>query len=162
MKPDLGEIAKITDYIVSYSCKGNITWQEQREQTKKFIMVADSLTNDKEEFKRISKQVLNKTASKRIISKQEAMALLAKQEEMAFLGDMPFVLCSETIETIPINNSQKLQLDGKSRTNKRFVSIYANRKAEVHHLSLHEFYIHTKNINKNDKKGKYKIRWLVR
>ena len=64
MKPDLGEIAKITDYIVSYSCKGNITWQEEREQTKKLIMAADPLTNDKEELKRISKQVLNKNGLK--------------------------------------------------------------------------------------------------
>lgn len=37
-KPDIKEIAKVTDYVVSYSCKGNVTLKEEREQTKKLIM----------------------------------------------------------------------------------------------------------------------------
>ena len=35
--PDLSEIARLTDYIVSYSCKGNCTLKEEKEQTKKLI-----------------------------------------------------------------------------------------------------------------------------
>ena len=36
-KPNVGEIARVTDYIVAYSCKGNSTISEEREQMKKLI-----------------------------------------------------------------------------------------------------------------------------
>lgn len=36
--PDTYEIAKITDYVVSYSCKGGSTIKEEKEQTKKLIL----------------------------------------------------------------------------------------------------------------------------
>lgn len=36
--PDIGEIARITDYVASYSCKGNVTLKEEREHTKNIIM----------------------------------------------------------------------------------------------------------------------------
>lgn len=38
LNPDLGELAKITDYIVSYACKGHTTLKEEREQTRKLIL----------------------------------------------------------------------------------------------------------------------------
>ena len=37
--PDISELARVTDYIVAYSCKGNSTLKEEREQNKKMIMV---------------------------------------------------------------------------------------------------------------------------
>ena len=37
-KPDISEIAKVTDYVVAYSCKGNATLKEEREQTKKMTL----------------------------------------------------------------------------------------------------------------------------
>ena len=36
--PDIGEIAKVTDYVVSYACKGNTTVKEERKQNKRIIM----------------------------------------------------------------------------------------------------------------------------
>jgi hypothetical protein len=39
MKPDISEIARVTDYIVAYSCKGNLTMKEEKEQTKKLVMM---------------------------------------------------------------------------------------------------------------------------
>lgn len=38
MRPDISEIAKVTDYVVAYSCKGNATLKEEREQTKKMAL----------------------------------------------------------------------------------------------------------------------------
>jgi len=38
MDPDIAEIAKVTDYVVSYSCKGNTTLKEERQHTSKLIM----------------------------------------------------------------------------------------------------------------------------
>ena len=37
MKPDISEIARITDYIVAYSCKGNSTLKEERDQNRSIL-----------------------------------------------------------------------------------------------------------------------------
>lgn len=42
-KPNIAEIAKVTDYIVGYQCKGNHTWKEEREQTKKLILATEDV-----------------------------------------------------------------------------------------------------------------------
>ena len=36
--PNLSEIARVTDYVVSYACKGNTTVKEEREQNKSLIL----------------------------------------------------------------------------------------------------------------------------
>lgn len=36
--PDVGEIARVTDYVVAYSCKGNCTYKEEREHSKSLII----------------------------------------------------------------------------------------------------------------------------
>ena len=36
--PDIGEIAKVTDYVASYACKGNTTAKEERKQNTRIIM----------------------------------------------------------------------------------------------------------------------------
>ena len=37
-KPDIAELARVTDYVVAYSCKGNCTLREEREQNKKLVL----------------------------------------------------------------------------------------------------------------------------
>lgn len=36
--PNINEIARVTDYVVAYSCKGNTTVKEEREQNRKLLM----------------------------------------------------------------------------------------------------------------------------
>ena len=36
--PSLSEIARVTDYVVAYACKGNTSVKEEREQNKHLIM----------------------------------------------------------------------------------------------------------------------------
>lgn len=36
--PNMSEIARVTDYVVAYACKGNVTMKEEREQNKQLIM----------------------------------------------------------------------------------------------------------------------------
>lgn len=36
--PDVTEIANVTDYVVSYACKGNITHAIEKQQIKEFAM----------------------------------------------------------------------------------------------------------------------------
>jgi hypothetical protein len=45
--PDLAEIAEVTDYVVSYACKGNIAYSLEREQLKDFsrrLVLVSSIT----------------------------------------------------------------------------------------------------------------------
>lgn len=37
LKPDISEISRVTDYVVAYSCKGNATLKEEKEQMRKLI-----------------------------------------------------------------------------------------------------------------------------
>ena len=36
--PSIAEIAKVTDYVVGYACKGNTTTREERDQAKDLIL----------------------------------------------------------------------------------------------------------------------------
>ena len=147
--PDLSEIARITDYIVSYSCKGNTTWKEESEQIKKLIKASEDLSGDKNDVKRLAKQVMNKAASKRLISKQEAMVLLT---------ELPLVTCTESIESISINNSKTLKLEGESKSDQRLVTRYSKRPEWMSPMSLYDYFIYTYNEDPNRKnKKKYTI-----
>lgn len=143
--PDISEIAKITDYVVGYQCKGNHTWSEEREQIKQLVMASEDLTGDHEDLKRVAKQVMNKTSSKRIISKQEAMVLLS---------ELPLSSCTETIETLSINNSATLKNTGESNTDKRFVTEYSKRPMECEALSLYDYFLFKKNDGPRGKEGR--------
>ncbi len=36
--PNISEIARVTDYVVAYACKGNSTVKEELEQNRRLIM----------------------------------------------------------------------------------------------------------------------------
>ena len=136
LKPDIAEIARITDYIVSYSTKGNVTWKEENEQTKQLIMASDDVYGGIEDLRRVAKQVMNKSATKRLISKQEAMVLLS---------GLPLTMCTETVESVSINNSREIKKTPNAEaTDKRFVSVYGRRKICLD-MSLSEYFCCVKN-----------------
>ena len=150
---DIREISKVTDYVVAYSCKGNCTLREEKEQNKKMILASDSITGDKEDVKRICKQVMNRVASKRVISKQETMVLLGK---LALTG------CSESIEKVSISASKKIKLASKGNSDSidtKFINDYRDRSPWFHKYSLHDYYHHVKNHSRI--KTKYKIPHFV-
>ena len=144
-KPNIAEIAKVTDYIVGYQCKGNHTWKEEREQTKKLILATEDVGLGKDHLRKIAKQIMNKTATKRIISKQEAMVLLA---------GLPLTMCTETVESISINNSTKLKTATDNKQDTRFITEYSKRPVECEHLSLYQYFLFMKNDGKLPMKGK--------
>ena len=133
--PDLNEIARVTDYVVAYSCKGNITWKEEIEQTKQLVKSAEEFSGDKSDIARVAKKVMNKTASKRIISRQECMLLLA---------DLPLVQCSETIESVPINNSKTIS-SNTVKQDRRLITCYSKRPKHWETMTLKDYFLATKN-----------------
>ena len=138
--PDPSEIARITDYVASYSCKGNITLKEEREQTKKLVLAAEDVTGDESDVKRVCKQVMNKCATKRLISKQEAMVLLA---------DLDLTVSSEGFELVSTTISCRLRTSKsdvpKKPQKKKFINEYATRDPKYENLSLCQYFHATVN-----------------
>ena len=137
MNPDPVDVAKVTDYIVGYACKGNETLKEEKEQISSLILNAKDIHGCNKDVKRLARQILNKAGSKRVISKQEAMVHIANLELFS---------SSESIETVSISGEYNLQT-GRSNT---FLCKYANRCEEFWDLSLHEYFLKVKR-NKGNK-----------
>ena len=131
--PDPAEIARVTDYIVAYASKGNVSLVDEKKQIRRLITrcayankgtsanccifavyshpsffycsMSDD-TGSQLDVIRLSRHLLNRAASNRTISKQECMVLLS---------GLDLVMCSESIEMVSITGSYRLQ-DGASST----------------------------------------------
>lgn len=151
---DIREISKVTDYVVAYSCKGNCTLREEKEQNKKLILAAEGLTGDKADVKRVCKQVMNKVASKRVISKQETMVLLA---------DLALTMCTETVTPVSISRSKRVRADSdeppkkRSKNDEKFLEVYMKRPLAHIEYSLHAYFHFVKNQASGDMLSKHQI-----
>ena len=114
--PDPAEIARVTDYIVAYASKGNVSLADEKKQIRRLITrctyankgtsanccifavyshpsffycsMSDD-TGSQLDVIRLSRHLLNRAASNHAISKQECMVLLS---------GLDLVMCSESIE----------------------------------------------------------------
>jgi hypothetical protein len=130
--PNVKEIARVTDYVVSYNTKGNSTWLEEVTTSKSIILNTEPFTEDKHDLQRVCKKVMNKAATRRLISKQEGSVLVA---------DLPLTKCDEHIETVSISRSKKLSVNVSSTGSiSKFINEYARRDTKYSHLSLHDYF----------------------
>jgi hypothetical protein len=143
--PDASEIAKVTDYVVSYACKGNETLAIERKQVKDFALSCETETGDENDIIKTVQKCLNKTVSSRTITKQEAVCQL---------GKLPLVICSETIETVSLSGAVRISKNMNS-TYKTFLSKYNTRTTHLD-KSLHQFF-HLKKNNNLPRKMKKEI-----
>lgn len=147
--PDISEIARITDYVVSYSTKGNTTWHEELEQGKKIVLSAEDANQDKSDILRVTRQIMNKTSARRIISKQEAMCLL---------GKMNLTACTENVVTVSINNSMPLRKNASVPVSDfRMITRYSKRPSEMEHMNLYDYFDHIRNFAKRSTNEKTRI-----
>ena len=133
LHPDPSEIAKATDYIVAYACKGVETLHQERNQMISLIMAANETFGDHTDVQQLARQLLNKTIGEKMISKQEAMVLV---------GQLRLVHCSESIDTVSISGYYKLDKNYSSTT---FLKKYATRHPEDRHLTVHQYFHKNKN-----------------
>lgn len=135
MHPNPDEIARVTDYIVAYACKGNETIVEERSQMKALILGSQDISGTTNDVKRIARKLLNKTSKDKVISKQECMCQLAKLE---------LFMCSESIETVSISGEYRLCTSGEAKSS--FLTKYAKRNiTNCNEMSLHQYFHFTKN-----------------
>src|SRR5687767_5829922 len=135
LHPNPDEVARVTDYIVAYSCKGNETIVEERKQMKALILGSQEVSGTSNDVKRIARKLLNKTTKDKVISKQECMCHLAK---------LDLFLCSETIETVSLSGEYRLCTSGESKYS--FLTRYAKRNDPFSNdMSLHQYFHSVKN-----------------
>jgi GTPase SAR1 family protein len=137
--PDPEEIARVTDYIVAYQCKGNDSFQKERDEVKEYILnlkVEDSTGDPKRDSSKLAKQVMNRSLAHKMISKQESMVHLA---------GLDLHLCSETIEIVSISGCYRLTEDGGhvSKSNS-IMKRYGSRQYNLP-LSFDDYYDTLKN-----------------
>jgi len=99
MHPNPDEIARVTNYIVAYTCKGNESTVEEMKQMIALILGCQDMSGTTADVKKIAKKLLNRTSKEKVISKQECMCHLAK---------LNLFLCSESIETVSISGEYRL------------------------------------------------------
>ena len=98
MHPNVDELISVTEYVVSYTCKGNESYRLQRQHTIDFIKDydADSFDNSSQT---VLHKILNKNAKDRIISKHEVMVDLC---------ELDLWICSEQIEKISVSTGARV------------------------------------------------------
>jgi hypothetical protein len=142
--PDPEEIARVTDYIVAYQCKGNDSFQKEREGVKEYILnlkLEDSTGDCKRDSSKLAKQVMNRSLAHKMISKQEGMVHLA---------GLDLHLCSETIQTVSISGSYRLTEDAHVSKANCIMKRYASRKFNFD-MNFDDYYDSLKNTVKDAK-----------
>lgn len=134
INPNPDEIARVTDYIVAYACKGNETIVEEMKQMKALILGSQEVSGTSNDVKRIARKLLNTTTKNKIISKQECMCHLAK---------LDLFLCSESIDTVSISGEYRLCTSGEAQSS--FLTKYAKRDDKWKDKSLHQYFTEIKN-----------------
>lgn len=92
------------------------------------LLSYESQTGDESDVARWAHKLMNRSVANRTITKPEAMCEL---------GQLPMVICSESIETVSITGQTRCSIDATTST---ILSQYKNRHDIQEHLSLHEFY----------------------
>ena len=132
-KTSVAEISQISDYIISYVCKGTETSVQEKNRMKDVILNSSECTGDISDVKRISRHLLNEVIKNRVISKQETMCYIAR---------LPLFSCSEVIENVSISGYKRIGTGSEYSTS--FITKYANRK-EYLDKSMHEYFDIIKN-----------------
>lgn len=128
---DPEDVSRVTNYIVSYACKGSETVVEEKKAMIAIINAAKEEQGDKRDMKRLARRLLNQCSKNRVVSKQEAVCQLV---------GLPLFSCSETLENVSLAGNVKLGSEGEGRTT--LLTKYARRAPSLHHMSLDAFFHH--------------------
>ena len=140
--PDAQEIARVTDYVVAYACKGVETIQAEKDQIQDLIMAAKSKTETSDDVKRVARQILNHSIGEKLISKQECMVQLL---------ELDLYVCSESIKHVSLSGYRKITDQGIGAS-KNFRTQYQDR-TEYMDDSLYEYFVRMDGFNKQTKKA---------
>ena len=134
--PSPAEIAKATDYIVGYACKGNESLKMEKALIRQLILNATETHGDDTDVTRVARQILNQSIGEKMISKQEAMVQI---------GQLQLFDCSESIDTHSLSGYRKLHKDSNGKySGSTLLAKYANRAKRYETTSLYDYYFISK------------------
>jgi hypothetical protein len=134
---DAADVSRVTNYVVSYACKGNETVVEEKKCIESMIINAQDEMGNVQDVKRLARKVLNQASKNRVVSKQEAICQLV---------GLPLWSCSEAFQNVSLSGSIRLASEKESRTT--FLAEYARRSPELHFMSLHQYFHHKHNVTR--------------
>jgi hypothetical protein len=139
------DIITCSDYLVGYQMKGAHTISIERNNMKDLVMRMEDNNGDITGFFYAARKLLNRTSVERNISKQEAMCLV---------GQLPLVLCSDTLRPVSIspysrviNCKEQCGNDGE-RGDTGWVTKYEKRPGEEN-VSFHQYVSRELNFKSN-------------
>ena len=147
---DASDVARVTNYVVSYCCKGTESSVEEKKGMATIINMTMEEHGDVRDMKRLARRLLNECSKNRVLSKQEALCQQA---------GLDLFTCSEVMEPVSLSGNTRLgtEFEGK----KTVLYQYANRDVSLHHMSLDQYYHYRFNSdpasNKGDKRFKIPI-----
>ena len=96
------DVATISGYVVSYTCKGGVSYQSEQESVAALIDATDMefAEDDTGEALRLTRKIFNALSSSRVISKSEATLELL---------ELCLYWCTESFNHVRLSNVQKLQ-----------------------------------------------------
>jgi hypothetical protein len=131
---DVGDISRVTNYVVSYSCKGNESEIQEKLSLKSIILRAEIDHGDQRDVTKLATRLLNEACKTRVISKQEATCQLA---------GLDLYSCSEHVKTESLAGEHRLGTENQALTS--ILVKYAKRDESLHKMNLYEFFDHYHN-----------------
>jgi hypothetical protein len=98
--PDPEDILTCSDYLVGYQMKGAQTIAIERRNMKDLVMRMEDNNGDITGVFYAARKLLNRSSVERTISKQEAMCLV---------GQLPLVICSETLKPVSFSSYYRVR-----------------------------------------------------
>ena len=138
--PDPSELATVTDYVVSYACKGSESVMNEKQKIKSYILSLDQNTENK-----YNNNISTVSLVTKIINNAMKVKIISAQEATVLLSGLDLCFCSETIETVSLSGSYKL---GTTSYSSYIYNKYANRVGSPA-MSLDDFFHITKNKGSN-------------
>jgi hypothetical protein len=133
---DVSDITRVTNYVVSYSCKGNETEIQEKAALKAIILAAETEHGDNRDLRKLARRLLNEASKTRVISKQEATCQLA---------GLDLYNCSEHIKLESLAGEQRLGTEKEAQTS--LLVKYARREDKLHGMNMYDFFEY--NYNKS-------------
>ena len=117
MSPNSEDIAKVCNYIVSYTSKGTETMKDERRQILALIMSTEETSGCEKDVVVLARRLLHHYVGEKMFSKQECMV---------HLTGMDLYHCSESFERISLTGYTRMDKNGTKGAN-RFIREYSKR-----------------------------------
>jgi hypothetical protein len=129
--PDAKDIAKVTNYLVTYASKGVESVEAEKSQLRSIIMSTEETSGCEKDIVTLARRILNRYLGEKMMSKQECMVQL---------GGLHLWTCSETFQRISLSGYTRLDKNGTKGIN-TYLKQYAERTVDKRRMSFMDWYL---------------------